>query len=339
MPSFALLTFLSTIFVSASAHLSILEVYGSNNVIGHGFGVNLDGKYPRTGTEGDAGGDSTVFETGTDNPSPACGNTPEWGPLDIPAWLSQAEGLGLPAAYSNLSVVALSFQVNRDGGGPMSCEYNEDATATSWKPMFMTLDQAGNSGILPVQRHNATVVMNFPEGAVCRGGWTTTACIVRCRTGVNKRFGGCFAVKLADSVASGVMRDVSTTDSLSNETDSTVASSTATGITDDQMTTLVNQVIMQMKAKGLVLSSSTGETKSTQTSTLTNITDSSDMETALSNKAALLTLPTVILPANEVKDNHQTSLTSGSTSTTTTKSHFKKVSQSKKRVHPCRSSR
>ena len=72
-----------------------------------------------------AGGDSGVFETGTDDPSPACGSTPELGPIDIPAWMSQAEGDGLPAAYANMSVVVEGFQVNRDGGGPMSCEYNE----------------------------------------------------------------------------------------------------------------------------------------------------------------------------------------------------------------------
>jgi hypothetical protein len=72
-----------------------------------------------------AGGDSGVFETGTDNPSPACGSTPELGPIDLGAWMGQAEGDGLPAAYANMSVVVEAFQVNRDGGGPMSCEYSE----------------------------------------------------------------------------------------------------------------------------------------------------------------------------------------------------------------------
>lgn len=40
-------------------------------------------------------------------------------------WPFAAEGYGLPAAYPNGSIVAQAFQVNRDGGGPMSCEYNE----------------------------------------------------------------------------------------------------------------------------------------------------------------------------------------------------------------------
>lgn len=39
-----------------------------------------------------AGGDSTVFQTGTDNPSPACGSTPELGQVDIVSWLSQGKG-------------------------------------------------------------------------------------------------------------------------------------------------------------------------------------------------------------------------------------------------------
>jgi hypothetical protein len=39
----------------------------------------------------------------------------------------------------------------------------QDATAATWKPMFMSLNQAGNSGIQNQVRTNETVVMNFPE--------------------------------------------------------------------------------------------------------------------------------------------------------------------------------
>lgn len=236
----------------AAAHVSLINIYGSNNVIGHAFGVNLYGKYPRVkGLPGDAGGDAGVFQTGTNNPSPACGHTPELGPIDIPAWLGQAEGDGLPAAYSNMSVVAEVFQVNRDGGGPMSCQYSEDATATSWKPMSMILNQAGNFGIQNQVRTNETVVMQFPPEARCSGGWTGTACIVRCLTGVNKRFGGCFAVKLSSSV----VKQVSTTvnGSLPPIIREAAPASSSSEIPEAQINSIAKQVLAQMKQQGLVI--------------------------------------------------------------------------------------
>lgn len=258
-----------TLIAQTSAHLSLINIYGSNDIVGHAFGVNIYGKYPRAkGELGDAGGDSGVFETGTDDPSPACGSTPELGPIDIPAWMSQAEGDGLPAAYANMSVVVEGFQVNRDGGGPMSCEYNEDATATSWKPMFMTLNQAGNSGIQNQLRTNSTLVMNFPSDAKCIGGWTQTACIVRCRTGVRKRFGGCFAVKLSEALE----RTLTTTSSAEANDAVLVArpavtdgssSSPSMDLSDEQMSLLANQVIIQMKNQGFVFASSSNSTERT----------------------------------------------------------------------------
>lgn len=225
-----------------NAHLSLITIHGSNNKVGHAFGVHTDGKYPRRpGGAGDAGGDSGVFQTGTDHPNPACGSTPELGQVDVTSWLSQAEGSGLPAAYSNGSLVVTAFQVNRDGGGPMTCEYNEDATTKSFKPMIMTLNQAGNSGILPLVRVNSTVVMTFPSGAKCNGGWTKTACIVRCRTGVNKRFGGCFAAKLASSnipsLAAGSGKG-------------------STGLTTQQINQIAAAVFARMKSSGYVVSKS-----------------------------------------------------------------------------------
>ncbi|WAQ87205.1 hypothetical protein PtA15_8A106 [Puccinia triticina] len=267
MPSLAASLVGLALIAHASAHLSLINIYGSNDVVGHAFGVNLYGKYPRArGEAGDAGGDSGVFETGTDTPFPACGSTPELGPIDLGAWMGQAEGDGLPAAHANMSVVVEAFQVNRDGGGPMSCEYSEDATTTSWKPMFMTLNQAGNSGIQNQLRSNVTVVMNFPPNAKCTGGWTQTACIVRCRTGVNKRFGGCFAVKLSDSTQPSLVTSNSTD---SNDTsivarpvaNERFAEGTSTDLSDEQISQIANQVILQMKNDGLIFASSNNSTQ------------------------------------------------------------------------------
>ncbi|KAI9603200.1 hypothetical protein H4Q26_002517 [Puccinia striiformis f. sp. tritici PST-130] len=281
----------------ASAHLSLISIYGSNNVVGHGFGVvrDLESSWQisrQKGIAGDAGGDSTVFETGTDNPTPACGRTPEFGPVDIPAWLSQAEGDGLPAAHANMSVVADAFQVNRDGGGPMSCEFNEDATAASWKPMVMILNQAGNSGIQNEARTNQTVVMSFPQGAKCTGGWSQAACIVRCRTGVNKRFGGCFAVKLSGSTSAAVTLSTSVTSSLldlaskTNDTNSTpsVGSSTSQ-LSDEQLSSIADQVVIQMKKQGLIVAASASQTD--DASSVTNLNVTRTFSTLASNSIRL----------------------------------------------------
>ncbi|KNZ54121.1 uncharacterized protein VP01_3039g1 [Puccinia sorghi] len=242
------------------AHVSLISIYGSNGAVGHGFGVNLFGKFPRhQGVPGDAGGDSSIFQTGTDTPSPPCGRTPELGPLDMIAWLGQAEERGLPAAYANMSVVIDAFQVNRDGGGPMSCEYNEDATGAAWKPMFMTLNQAGNSGIHNQVRTNETVVANFPPDAVCKGGWAANACIVRCRTGVNKRFGGCFAVKLADSTTAAVTTSAAGSPSspMEGAADIQAVGNNTLDLTPDQVSSIAQQVILQMKEDGLVVATPT----------------------------------------------------------------------------------
>jgi len=293
MPSLVATLIALSLVAQSLAHVSLISIYGSNGVVGHGFGVNLYGKYPRrAGVPGDAGGDSGIFQTGTNNPSPSCGRTPELGPLDIPAWLEQAEGMGLPAAYANMSVVFEAFQVNRDGGGPMSCEYNEDATGATWKPMFMSLNQAGNSGIQNQVRTNETVVTNFLPGATCTGGWTGSACIVRCRTGVNRRFGGCFAVKLADSSSAAVTtspaasmdiaadmqvfgNDTSVTGSPAAPMDS-VADIEAAGnntldLTPEQISFIVQQVIIQMKTDGLVVAASTSAQQATSCAPATSL--------------------------------------------------------------------
>ncbi|PLW37588.1 hypothetical protein PCANC_05697 [Puccinia coronata f. sp. avenae] len=284
MPSLAASLVGLALITQAAAHLSLINIYGANNAVGHAFGVNLQGKYPRArGEDGDAGGDSGIFQTGTDTPSPACGSTPELGEVDVTAWLSQAEGEGLPSAYANMSVVVEAFQVNRDGGGPMSCEYSDDANATSWKPMSMTLNQAGTAGIYNQVRTNETVVMNFPSDAQCTGGWTQTACIVRCRTGVNKRFGGCFAVKLNGATE----RTMRVSDSNATSDTSTVvravanATALTTDLSNDQMVLLANQVITKIKQEDLVFSSAsannTASSLASSSTTNSSTLDESDL--------------------------------------------------------------
>lgn len=101
------------------------------------------------------------------------------------------EGLGVPTAYPNGSVVLTLFQVNRDGGGPAYCDFSTDASLSdaSWAPLVMVrpllhlsswgaargaltslvgqdLNEAGNEGIAGgVDRNNQTLVATFPKSA------------------------------------------------------------------------------------------------------------------------------------------------------------------------------
>jgi len=235
-----------TLASTAWAHASIVHVYGANEIIGHGYGVNIYGKFPRVvGEAGDAGADVSVFEEPGLYPQPPCGATGELGELDTAAWLNQAEGFGIPSAHANASVVLEVFQVNRDGGGPMFCAYSGDASLSddSWTNMTMTLNMAGNGGFQPQNRVNETVVATFPEDAKCTGGIAGNTCVVRCRTGVHSttltpyRFGGCFAVRLnategtaeTTTTTSSASSTVATSATSSNSSVSTGNSSVSTG--------------------------------------------------------------------------------------------------------------
>ncbi|POV99335.1 hypothetical protein PSTT_13850 [Puccinia striiformis] len=82
------------------------------------------------------------------NPNPVCGVVPILPSrvVDISSFVSQAVDAGIPSVFSNGSIPLTVFQINRIGGGPMTCEYSSDATGNSWQPMDMTLNMAGNFG-------------------------------------------------------------------------------------------------------------------------------------------------------------------------------------------------
>jgi hypothetical protein len=109
-----------------------------------------------------------------------------------------SESNGIPAAYNNGSIVLKVFQVDASGGGPMSCAVSTDGSLKSFEPMTINLNMAGNYGVLQQSnRVNSTVVATFASGTKCTGGSDKKTCVVRCRAGVDKNYGSCFAVKLA----------------------------------------------------------------------------------------------------------------------------------------------
>jgi hypothetical protein len=258
MLNFALAASVFSFASGALAHTAILDVYGANSITGHGFGVDLTGRFPRTGTSGDAGGDSTIFEAGVADPSPACGETGEDGTLVASTWVEKAEADGVPSAYSNGSVVALAFQVDADGGGPMWCQVNEDATLDTWMNMTMNLNQAGNFGTQEDNnRVNETIVTTFPSGTACTGGTDSNICVVRCRTGVNKEYGGCFAVKLSDTTfisTAELLASVNPGSSLARR--AFELAERAVALTTAQTNQLVDTIVTKMKSRGTVVKKS-----------------------------------------------------------------------------------
>ncbi|CAH7686508.1 hypothetical protein BY996DRAFT_4578227 [Phakopsora pachyrhizi] len=228
----ALAVFSAIVSLVESRKCSILQVYGANNKIGTGFGVFNDGSVPRTGSSGDAGADSASFSAG-DNPHPVCGSVPKLRGhvVNVEEFVQKAIQEGLPTVYPNGSVVIKAFQINREGGGPMKCEYSQDATGNSWQPMDVTLNMPGNFGLENNERTQYQVVTTFKAGSQANGKNQNVA-LVRCRAGVDGNCGGCFAVQL-----NGVVVQADGQDNMPSSPNSDL------GLTSQQMSTLVAKVI------------------------------------------------------------------------------------------------
>jgi len=179
---------------------SILEVRGANGQVGRGFGVQPVGTVARSG-HSDTGADAPYFKPGA-TPNPVCGVVPivPGNIIDIPTYVGQAIDNGVPSVYSNGSISMTVFQINRIGGGPMSCEYSADATGNSWQPMVTTLNMLGNFGIQESQNVKMTVVATLRAGSRFTGGPTRDMALIRCRAGVNQNCGGCFLAQMRGQV-------------------------------------------------------------------------------------------------------------------------------------------
>lgn len=205
----ALASFLSVAFLFGSVlgHCKIVHVAAKLSQPGprsHGFIVDRHGKYPwHVGQSGDAGGDAPYFSPSVQyvpNPKYPCGQiaTLPQG-IDIPSSLSQAEAEGVATVAADGSFEALIFQVNRDGGGMCTCEYDTSATAKSWQTCQTLINPPGIQGMWQSDRTNHTAKFQLPSSTVCRGGAFKDKCIVRIRCGFKLRFGGCVAVKTPSS--------------------------------------------------------------------------------------------------------------------------------------------
>jgi len=220
---------------------SILQVRGANGIMGTGFGVQPDGVVPRSGG-GDTGADAAEF-TPSPNPNPVCGTVAKLPSktVDIASFISQAVDAGLPSVFSNGSIPLTVFQVNRIGGGPMTCEYSADATGNSWQPMDMTLNMLGNFGIQSQQNTKMTVVTTLRAGSRFTGGPNHDMALVRCRAGTNGICGGCFAVQM-----SGQVMDASQGGS------SGAPASAPLQLTSQQMSSVVAKVVDLAKKQNMI---------------------------------------------------------------------------------------
>lgn len=196
--SLAILWSSQVVQVVESQACSVLNVYGANGVIGAGFGVNKSGTVPRTGTQGDAGEDATVFRPGK-NPNPVCGTVALLhGAVDIAKESHKVDHA--PTVWSNASIPLDIFQVNRNGGGPGIAEVSTDATGNSFEPADVTLNLPGNDGAWSANRQTVRVVVTLREGTTCTGGKLKNRCLIRFRAGLNDTCGGCFLVKMEGTV-------------------------------------------------------------------------------------------------------------------------------------------
>lgn len=244
--SAAMLWSIQIIPYTESRYCSILAVNGGNGVIGHGFGVDTSGRIPRTGTAGDSGADATAFNP-SDSPQPVCGSVVKLhGAVNIADQTAKSIAAGVPTVHSNGSLPLDVFQVDRNGGGPMECEYSADATGNSFQPMDVTLNLPGNFGAFPADRKTWRVVATFKEGSRCGGGPDRNLCLVRCRAGqtsetAQKICGGCFLAKLEGKV----VRKGSSGGSSSSD-------SSGYSLTSQQMDSLISVSVKLAKKNNLV---------------------------------------------------------------------------------------
>uniref|UniRef100_A0A0S1MK98 Secreted protein n=1 Tax=Phakopsora pachyrhizi TaxID=170000 RepID=A0A0S1MK98_PHAPC len=147
---------------------------------------------------GDAGADSEVFTESKEfvaNPNPPCGMRAKMGALDFDSSFSQAEAMGVGNTLEDGSFEALIFQVNRDGGGQCTCEYNTVGQPDKFKFCKTLINPPGQNGIWPQDRVNHTAKFQLPRDTTCRGGMFKDKCLIRIRCGEFLRFGGCLAIK------------------------------------------------------------------------------------------------------------------------------------------------
>ncbi|POV99334.1 hypothetical protein PSTT_13851 [Puccinia striiformis] len=172
-------------------HCKIVNVASTLSAAGprsHGFGVDFTGKYPwHINEPGDAGADAVFFSPRVEyvaNPQYPCGQlvTMPKG-LDIKSHLAQAEAKGVATTAADGSFEALIFQVNRDGGGSCTCEFDPTGTATSWNRCKTLVNPPGIQGMWQSDRTNHTAKFQLPSSTVCRGGVFQDKCLMRIRCG------------------------------------------------------------------------------------------------------------------------------------------------------------
>lgn len=223
-----------------------------------GFGVAKDNEFPWFKSQGlDAGADAPYFSKKiewVENPQYPCGMNEQWGPLNIPAWLAQSEASGVATIGEDGKFETEIFQVNRDGGGECTCEFDTAAKGTNWQKCETLKNPPGIDGMWPVDRVNHTAIFQLPSGTSCGGGMFENKCIVRIRCGWKLRFGGCLALTTASSPAPLALQVVSSGGQ-------TIANPSNGILADSDFKAMAQQVFDAMKAKGMLVNKSAGYAK------------------------------------------------------------------------------
>ncbi|EGF97939.1 uncharacterized protein MELLADRAFT_20598 [Melampsora larici-populina 98AG31] len=176
-------------------HSFILAIEGANGHRSSGFGTRFTTRGTLTQFTGII--KEEEIKTGAVTPCGRIfgGDSMKGFVVNIQEEFRRAENDGLPLARHDGSLVMSVFVHNRDGAGPFACDYSADLTMKSLKPMTISHQIEGDKGINEASKDFVYPLTSvFPPEAVCLGGKTKDACVIRC---VNpKGFGSCAAVRL-----------------------------------------------------------------------------------------------------------------------------------------------
>ncbi|EEB95246.1 hypothetical protein MPER_05814, partial [Moniliophthora perniciosa FA553] len=176
------IAFALALSASVRGHGLISAITGTNGVVTMGFGVT--NTVPRNGTsEQPFQLDTPVMKNLVDDP---CGATLQGGSIDIAQSFRvalQQGGGQLPSLSPNGSITMTIHQVNADGGGPFTAQFNADGTGRTWENAVVTQQVPGANGILRGGPVDSQFTAQLPANTVCTGGPNNNACIIRINNG------------------------------------------------------------------------------------------------------------------------------------------------------------
>ncbi|WQF80782.1 Putative egh16-like virulence factor [Colletotrichum destructivum] len=195
--------------ILAAAHLvaghgAIIDATTADG--GRAMGLGVDPNTPRDGTRAQPFQvDSTRFKGPS---SDTVGQTTGGGENDIESGtqaIMAMTGQPLPQIKAGGTLELTVHQVNADGGGPYTCDINEDGTATSWTEVAVPLTVPGqNSRNRDGAITDHPMRVTIPAGQACTGtvAGQQNVCLVRCMNAARAGpFGGVVPVQMMQAGA------------------------------------------------------------------------------------------------------------------------------------------